>query len=161
MSEKKKRKEKEIKITPIEEGTVIDHIKSGQAMKVLKIIGLMDKEIESIVSIAMNVSSSTGRKDIVKVENMELKNEELDKISLISPRATVNIIRDYEVVEKHRVKLPEIVKGIVRCNNSTCITNQNEPIDSEFEVTGEEPVTLKCIYCGREMKGEQISENVI
>lgn len=161
MSEKRKKKEKEIKITPIENGTVIDHINRGQAMKVLKIIGIMDTEIDSIVSIAMNVNSSTGRKDIVKVENMELKSEDLDRISLISPQATVNIIRDYGVIEKHRVKIPEIVKGIVRCVNSTCITNQNEPIEPEFEVTGEDPVSLKCIYCGKEMRGEEISEHVI
>lgn len=157
MSEKKK----EIKITPIEQGTVIDHIDRGQAMKVLKILGVMDREIDSIVSIAMNVESNSGRKDIVKVEGMELKNEELDKISLISPMATINIIRDYDVVEKHQVELPEVIKGIVRCRNSTCITNQNEPVDTEFEVLGKDPVTLKCIYCNKEMKGEEISKNVI
>ncbi|MFO7792511.1 MAG: aspartate carbamoyltransferase regulatory subunit [Candidatus Saliniplasma sp.] len=154
-------KEKKIKITPIESGTVIDHIKSGHAMKVLKIIGVSDKQMGSIVSIAMNVHSSTGKKDIVKVENMELKSEELDKISLISPKATVNIIRDYDVIEKHQVKLPEKIKGIVKCINNTCITNQNEPVEPEFEVIGEEPVTLKCVYCDREMKEENISENII
>ncbi len=155
------KKKKKIKITPIESGTVIDHVKSGHAMKVLKIIGVMDKQMNSIVSIAMNVNSSYGKKDIVKVENMELESDELDKISLISPRATVNIIRDFEVIKKHQVKLPEKVKGIVKCINNTCITNQNEPIESEFDVVGEDPVTLKCVYCEREMKGEEISENVI
>lgn len=154
-------KAKKIKITPIENGTVIDHIKSGQAMKVLKIIGIMDREIDSIVSIAINVNSSLGKKDIVKVENMELASEELDKISLISPTATINIIRDYEVIKKHKVQLPGVVKGIVKCRNNTCITNQNEPVETEFKVIGKDPVTLKCVYCEREMKGEEISENVI
>ncbi len=154
-------KEKKIKITPIESGTVIDHIRSGHAMKVLKIIGVMEEYISSIVSIAMNVNSSTGKKDIVKVENMELESDELDKISLISPKATVNIIRDYDVIEKHQVKLPEKVKGIVKCINNTCITNQNEPVEPEFDVVGEEPVTLKCVYCEKEMKKDEISENVI
>ncbi len=152
---------KKIKITPIEHGTVIDHIKKGQAMKVLKILNLIDREIDFIVSVAMNVDSSEGKKDIVKVEDMELRNDELDKISLISPEATVNIIRNYDVVDKHRVELPEMTKGIVRCRNNNCITNQKEPVDSEFEVVGKDPVTLKCIYCKREIVGEEISENVI
>jgi len=155
------KKKKKIKITPIENGTVIDHIKHGHAMKVLRIIGVMDTKMDSIVSIAINVNSSSGKKDIVKVENMELESEELDKISLISPRATVNIIRDFEVFKKHQVKLPKKVKGIVKCINNTCITNQNEPIEPEFDVIGEDPVTLKCIYCEREMMEEEISENVI
>ena len=157
----KEDKEKKIKITPIENGTVIDHIRQGQALKVLKILNLIDTEIDSIVSIAMNVNSSIGKKDIVKVENMELDNEDLDKISLISPEATVNIIRDYDVVEKHRVRLPDYAKGIVRCRNKNCITNQNEPIPSKFKVVGDDPVTLRCTYCERIMKGEEISENVI
>ncbi|MBS3790972.1 MAG: aspartate carbamoyltransferase regulatory subunit [Candidatus Thermoplasmatota archaeon] len=154
-------KEKKIKITPIEHGTVIDHIKKGQGMKVLRILDLVDREIDSIVSMAMNVNSSMGKKDIVKVEGKELKNEEFDKISLISPNATVNIIRDYEVIKKHRVGLPDFAKGIVRCKNSNCITNQSEPVETEFEVTGEDPVKLRCTYCDREMTGEEISENVI
>ncbi len=154
-------KEKKIKITPIEHGTVIDHIKRGQAMKVLRILDLVDREIDSIVSMAMNVNSSKGKKDIVKVEGKELKNEEFDKISLISPNATVNIIRDFEVVQKHRVELPDMAKGIVKCKNNNCITNKREPIETEFEVIGEEPVRLKCVYCEREMVGEEISRNVI
>ncbi len=153
--------EKKIKITPIEHGTVIDHIKKGQAMKVLKILNLIDREIDFIVSVAMNVDSSMGKKDIVKVEGMELRNEELDKISLVSPKATVNIIRNYDVVDKHRVELPEVTKGIVRCRNDNCITNQEEPVESEFEVVGEDPVALRCVYCEREMWGEEISQNVI
>ncbi len=152
---------KEIKITPIKHGTVIDHIRKGQAMKVLRILGFMDDDIDSIVSIAMNVNSTLGKKDIVKVEDMELMEEDLDKISLVAPEATVNIIRDYEVVDKHRVELPEIVKGIVQCKNKNCISNQNEPVRSEFEVGEKDPVTLKCKYCEREMKGEEVSKNVI
>lgn len=155
------KEEKKIKITPIEHGTVIDHIKKGQGMKVLRILGLVEREIDSIVSMAMNVQSSMGKKDILKIEDLELKNEELDKISLISPNATVNIIRNYDVVRKHNVELPEKAKGIVECSNSNCITNQREPVESEFAVIGENPVKLKCKYCEREMEGQEISENVI
>jgi len=158
---KEKKKKKEIKITPIEHGTVIDHIRNGQALKVLRILDLVESDIDSIVSVAMNVDSSMGKKDIVKIENIELKDEELDKISLISPEATFNIIRDFDVVEKHRVEIPEVAEGIVRCRNKNCISNQNEPVRSEFEVIGDDPVTLRCEYCEREMQGEEISENVI
>jgi len=157
----KGKKEKKIKITPIEHGTVIDHIKAGQGMKVLRILDLLDTDIDSIVSMAMNVKSSKGKKDIVKVEDKELKNEEFDKISLISPNATVNIIRGYDVIEKHRVEIPDLARGIVRCKNRNCITNQREPVESEFEVIDEEPVRLKCTFCERELVGEEISEHVI
>ncbi len=155
------KKQKEIKITPIKQGTVIDHIRKGRAMKVLKILDLIDRDIESIVSVAMNVNSSMGKKDIVKVEGMELKNEEIDKISLIAPEATVNIVRDFEVVKKHRVGLPDKARGILKCRNQNCISNQDEPVISEFEVVAKDPVTLRCEYCERKMKGEEISENVI
>ncbi len=151
---------KKIKISPIKNGTVIDHIRKGQSLKVVKILGIMEQDIDSVVSIAMNVESSIGRKDIVKVEGRELIHEELDKISLISPEVTVNIIDDYKVKDKHRVKLPKSVKGIVRCRNPTCITNQKEPVEPEFKVTREKPVTIKCLYCEREMRGEEISENL-
>lgn len=166
MSEDREKKEKEkekkkIKITPIKHGTVIDHIRSGQAMKVLRILDLVKGEVESIVSVAMNVESSMGKKDIVKIEDVELKDEDLDKISLISPEATFNIIRDFDVIEKKRVELPKVAKGIVKCRNQNCISNQNEPVKPEFEVIGEDPVTLKCEYCEREMQGSDISKNVI
>lgn len=153
--------EKKIKITPIEHGTVIDHIKKGQGMKVLRILDLIEEDIDSIVSMAMNVDSSKGKKDIVKVEDKELRNEEFDKISLISPNATVNIIRDYDVIEKHRVEIPDLARGIVKCKNKNCITNQREPVESEFEIVDEDPVKLRCTYCEREMVGKEISENVI
>lgn len=153
--------DKKIKISPIKNGTVIDHIRKGQALKVVKILGITEEDFDSVVSIAMNVESSEGKKDIVKVEKKELGSEELDKIALVSPEATINIIRDYEVIEKHRVNLPEEIKGIVNCRNRTCITNQREPVESEFEVTGGDPVTIRCMYCEREMKGEEISENLV
>ncbi len=154
-------KMKKIKISPIRKGTVIDHIRGGQSLKVLKILGLTDVEIKDVVSIAMNVDSSVGKKDIVKVENKEISSDELDKISLISPETTINIIRDYEVIKKERVKLPERGKGIVRCRNRNCITNQKEPVEPEFKVISSKPVNIKCVYCEREMREEEITENLL
>lgn len=149
---------KELKIQPIKDGTVIDHITAGNAVKVLHILGI-PKSSTSIVSVAMNVTSRFGKKDIVKVENRELDPNEVDKIALISPKATINIIRDYEVAEKHRVKLPNEVVGIVRCSNPTCVSNSKEPVKSRFIVLDKDPIQIKCYYCEREP--EDIAERII
>ena len=93
---------KELKIPRIKNGTVIDHITAGNAVKVLHILGI-PRSTSSVVSVAINVMSKLGKKDIVKVENRELDPQEVDKIALIAPKATINIIRDYEVAKKHKV----------------------------------------------------------
>lgn len=149
---------KELKIPPIKDGTVIDHITAGNAVKVLHILGI-PKSSSAIVSVAMNVKSRLGKKDIVKVENRELDPYEVDKIALISPKATINIIRDYEVVEKHRVKLPEEIIGIVCCSNPTCVSNSKEPVKSRFIVINKDPPRIKCYYCEREP--EDIADRII
>ena len=128
----------------IREGTVIDHITAGEALNVLKILGITGTTDESL-SIATNVSSGkVGRKDIVKVEGRELRKEEVDRIALIAPRATINIIRDYEVVDKKGVEIPRSLTGVVRCPNPGCISNTSEPIESRFEVVER---GLHCLYC--------------
>jgi aspartate carbamoyltransferase regulatory subunit len=138
--------EKELRVQPIRDGTVIDHIKAGQAVNVLKILGITGTS-SAMVSMAMNVSSKTlGYKDIVKIENRELEEKEVDKISLISPSATISIIRDFEVAEKYQVELPDMVEGLVKCANPNCISNTNEPVTSKFEVK-KDPIRLRCVYC--------------
>ena len=104
----------------------------------------------------MNVKSRMGRKDIVKIENRELARKEVDKIALIAPKATINIIRNYKLKEKHEVKLPDDLIGIVRCLNPTCISNENEPVESHFIVVDKEKPRIKCHYCEREPKISQI-----
>ncbi len=131
-------------INPIKNGTVIDHITSGEALNVLKIIGITGTTTES-VSVATNVSSGKiGRKDIVKIENRELRKEEMDRIALIAPRVSINIIRDYKVYAKGGVERPKFLLGVVRCPNPGCITNAHEPVSSRFEVL---PNGLHCMYC--------------
>ena len=149
---------KELKIPLIKDGTVIDHITAGNAVKVLHILGI-PKKTTNVVSVAMNVKSKFGKKDIVKVENRELDPSEVDKIALIAPKATINIIRDYEVAEKHRVNLPDEIKGIVCCSNPTCVSNSKEPVKSRFKVLSKDPLRIKCYYCEREP--EDISERII
>ncbi len=150
---------KELKVQPIKDGTVIDHITPGNALKVLKILGLLEKQPDSIISIAMNVVGKRGKKDIVKIENRELDPEEVNKIALIAPNATINIIRNYEVVEKRKVTIPDEIIGIVKCANPNCISNTNEPIQPKFIVKSRNPLKIKCFYCDREP--EDISSQII
>lgn len=131
-------------ISPIRNGTVIDHITAGEALNVLKILGITGSTGECL-SIATNVASGKmERKDIVKIENRELVKEEVDRIALIAPRAGINIIRDFEVVEKKGVKIPDRLEGVVRCPNPGCITNTSEPVKSVFYVV---PQGIRCRYC--------------
>jgi aspartate carbamoyltransferase regulatory subunit len=141
---------KELKVQPIRNGTVIDHIAPGMALKVLHVLNLPQPGMTSTLTAAINVPSKVmGRKDIVKVEDRELEPGELSKIALIAPSASINIIREYEVAEKHVVQLPDLVEGIVRCGNPNCITNQAEPVRSAFKVVSKKPPRLQCGYCDR------------
>ncbi len=149
-----------LKVQKIKNGIVIDHIPCGMALKVLKILNI-EGDIGSTVSLAMHVKSKIGWKDIVKIEDRFLDEREIDKIALIAPYATVNVIENYNVVKKHRVQVPKYVKGIVKCINPRCITNQNEPIETEFVVISQNPVIIKCKYCEREMSSAEIVENII
>jgi aspartate carbamoyltransferase regulatory subunit len=147
---------KEVKVKKIKNGTVIDHITGGQALNVLRIIGITREYPRTTVTVAMNVpSKKMGTKDIVKVEGKELKEEEVDKISLISPKATINIIRDYEVVDKKSVKMPKMLEGVLSCANPNCITNF-EKVKSKFIVEEESPIKLRCAYCERIMRERDI-----
>jgi aspartate carbamoyltransferase regulatory subunit len=139
--------EVELRVKPIKNGTVIDHIAGGQALNVLKILGIAGTS-DATVSVVMNVESSKlGKKDIVKVEDRELKEEEVNRIALIAPDATINIIRDFSVIEKHHVDLPDQIIGVVRCQNPSCISNTEEPIKSRMMVKTKNPVLLRCVYC--------------
>jgi len=144
-------------ISPIRDGTVIDHISAGQALNVLRILGITGTTPES-VSVATNVASGrVGRKDIVKIENRELRKEEVDRIALIAPNATINIIREYTVTSKKGVETPAEVIGVVRCPNPGCISNTSEPACSRFLVT---PNGLRCHYCDW-LVTKEIAEHIL
>lgn len=133
-----------LRVSKIQDGTVIDHVPGGAALHVLAILGI-DGDGGETVSIGMNVDSDMlGEKDVVKVEDRELSQAEVDVLSLIAPQATINIIRDYEVIEKHRLDRPETVSGVLECPNPDCITADNEPVESTFDVLGE---GVRCRYC--------------
>ena len=149
----------ELKIKAIENGTVIDHITANKSLHILKILGLPNDELIN-VTVAMNVSySQTGRKDIVKIEKREMETEELNQIALIAPKATINIIRDYEVIKKDKIILPELITSIIKCTNDKCITNyENEPIKSKFNVIESQPPVLRVHYCEKLIKNEDIEK---
>lgn len=137
----------ELKVSKIKNGTVIDHIRAGMAPTVLRILGI-DQGFRDSVIVAMNVKSEKlGSKDIVKVENQVIKEEELKKISIVSPQATVNIIKDFAIAEKRQVELPQELVGIVKCPNRNCITNSSERVPSHFIVESKDPLELRCHYC--------------
>lgn len=139
-------------VKKIRNGTVIDHIEPGHALDVLHILDI-DGKGGQVVGVVMNVESrKDGRKDIVKIEERELNPREVDEIALIAPKATINIIRGFEVVSKKRVQLPKTIKGIIKCDNPSCVVNAREPITSEFKVEGSDPLRIRCHYCGRIME---------
>ncbi|WP_423792634.1 aspartate carbamoyltransferase regulatory subunit [Methanocaldococcus indicus] len=135
----------ELKVKKIINGTVIDHIDGGKALLVLKALNIPE---DKTVTIAINVpSKKKGKKDILKIEDVELKEEEVNKIALISD-ATINIIKNGKVVKKFKAKLPEKFEGILKCTNPNCITNV-EKIKSKFMVENKNPLKIRCYYCER------------
>ena len=149
----------ELKIKAIENGTVIDHITANKALHILKVLGLPDSETKN-VTIAMNVSSNEiGRKDILKIENRELDHKELNQVALIAPKATINIIRNFEPVKKDKIILPDKISSIIKCTNPKCITNnKNEPITPVFNVINKYPPVVRCHYCEKLIKTEDIEK---
>jgi aspartate carbamoyltransferase regulatory subunit len=134
----------ELRVTKIRNGTVIDHVSGGLALTVLGVLGI-DGSAGEVVSIGMNVPSEPlARKDIFNIENRELSQDEVDVLSLLAPAATINIVRAYQVREKHRVDCPAQVSGVLSCPNPDCITAGREPVTSTFDVLDR---SVRCVYC--------------
>ena len=116
-------KNRELRVTKIADGSVIDHIAPGKAWRVLRVLGINGRS-DLTVSFLTNVNSKRYRKkDVVKIEKRELTEEDLNKIALVAPEASINTIKDFEIIEKRTVELPQVVEGIVKCSNPGCITN--------------------------------------
>jgi len=154
-------RDRELRVQKIRAGTVIDHITAGYALAVLQILGITGREGD-VISVVMNVQShQLGKKDIIKVEGRELTTEEISRIALLAPRATINIIRNFKVHAKHRVEIPDNIEGIVSCANPSCITNHERGITSRFTVVERNPVTLRCVYCHRITGHDQITAQLL
>ncbi|MCD7978414.1 MAG: aspartate carbamoyltransferase regulatory subunit [Tannerellaceae bacterium] len=151
MSDGKKR---ELQVAALENGTAIDHIPPTQLFKVASLLELED--LNNTITIANNLQSKKmGSKGMIKIADKFFEEDEINRIALIAPNVILNIIRDYEVVEKKPVTLPDEINGLVKCNNPKCITN-NEPMASRFSVIDKERGTIKCRYCERKINKEEI-----
>lgn len=136
---------KELKVSAIKEGTVIDHIPARSLFKVISILEL--QKMDTQITIGYNFESKRlGQKGIIKISDKFPSQKDLNKIALFAPEAKINIIRDYKVVEKDNVQVPDNIEGIVKCMNPKCITNQ-ENVKTKFVVIEKKNVTLKCNYC--------------
>lgn len=146
---------RELKVPAIKEGTVIDHIPSRVTFKVMRILDL--KEFKHVISVALNLKSKTmGKKGIIKVGSRFLTQDEVNKIAILAPNATVNIIRDYKVKEKISVNLPNKINNIIKCSNPNCITN-NEKVKTLFHVINKAPLQVICHHCERVMEANEIT----
>ena len=149
----------ELMVRRIKEGTVIDHIDEGKGIQVLNALRI-DGSDGSLITIALNVPSGKfKKKDIIKVENKFLKDDDTNKLAVIAPKATINMIKDYKLVEKRRVSLPNEIDRIFRCSNPDCVTNSTEHIESIMDVIDKEGRVLKCRYCGRVLDVNQLKYN--
>ena len=137
---------KELVVSALENGTVLDHIPAENVYKALDILNL--KGIESQITIGINLTSKFfGKKGIIKIADKFFEDEELNKLALIAPKATVNVIRDFKVVEKKKLVMPEEIHGIAKCRNPKCVTN-NQPVKTWFKtIDNGNEISLLCHYC--------------
>jgi len=145
---------RELTVPAIKEGTVIDHIPSRVTFKVMRILDL--KEFNHVVSVVINLKSKAmGKKGIIKVSNRFLTKDEVNKIAILAPHATVNIIKNYEVKEKINVNVPDELDNIIKCSNPNCVTN-NEKVKTFFNVVNKSPLQVICHHCERVMETDDI-----
>lgn len=144
----------ERQVAAIKNGTVIDHIPAEKTYQVVNLLQL--ETLDTPVTIGYNYpSNKIGRKGIIKVSDKFFTDEEISRLSVVAQNVVLNIIHDYEVVEKKTVKTPDELRGIVKCNNPKCITN-NEPMNTVFHVVNKEKGILKCHYCDKEQFMEKV-----
>lgn len=147
-------KKEELQVVALKNGTVIDHIPTDKLFTVVNLLELQCSD--SNITIGNNFESKKlGKKGIIKVADRFFSDEEISRLSVVAPNVQLNVIRDYEVVEKKQVIMPDVVKGIVKCGNPKCITN-NEPMTTIFHVVSKENGVLKCHYCEKEQNKEML-----
>lgn len=145
---------KELQVAALCNGTAIDHIPTNVVFKVVSLLEL--EYVDNPITIGNNLESKKMKsKGIVKISDKFFEEDVVNKIALIAPNVILNIIEDYRVIEKKRVELPHVIKGIVKCNNPKCITN-NEPMPTHFVVIDREKIELSCYYCGVKINKDEI-----
>ncbi len=145
---------KELQVAALENGTAIDHIPTEELFKVVSLLQL--QKIDHRITIGNNLRSrKMGKKGIIKIADKFFREDEINRIALIAPSVSLNIIKDYEVIEKKEISLPDEIVEIVKCNNPKCITN-NEPMKTRFHVIDKEKVVLQCHYCELKVNKDEI-----
>lgn len=145
---------KELQVAALENGTAIDHIPTNAVFKVVTLLKL--QSISNRITIGNNLKSNKmGHKGIIKVADKFFREDELNRIALVAPNVNLNIIKNFEVVEKKKVVLPDEIFEIMKCNNPKCITN-NEPMKTRFHVIDKEKVELQCHYCELKIRKEEV-----
>lgn len=139
-------------VAALRNGTVVDHLTAGMALKALQALG-MPRDRPALLGIHLE-SGKMGRKDILKLDGVELTDAQIARLAVFGPHATVSVIRDYEVVRKEHVALPDTVEGLIRCPNPNCVTN-HEKVPTRFDVESREPVKARCRYCERRLLGSE------
>lgn len=147
-------KRTELQVAALCNGTAIDHIPSSEVFKVVSLLGL--EKMNNPITIGNNLESKKmGTKGIIKISDRFFEEDEVNRIAVIAPHVVLNVIKNYEVVEKKRIEIPSVIKGIVKCNNPKCITN-NEPMPTHFITTNKENIELQCYYCSVKLHKEDI-----
>lgn len=143
------------KLYAIKNGTVIDHIPEGKGLDLIDLLNL--RQSKKIVTLGVGFrSKKMGKKDVVKIEDKELDPDEVNKVAIIAPQATLNIIRDFERVHKENFKIPERIEGIIKCPNPACITN-HEPVKTRFYKEKNRTLHVRCGYCERYFNQDEIT----
>ena len=144
----------ELQVAALQNGTVIDHIPTDKLFTIVSLLGLKNSDLN--ITIGNNLpSKKLGKKGIIKVADRFFTDEEISRLSVVAPNVQLNIINNYEVVEKKQVIMPDVIKGLVKCGNPKCITN-NEPMTTIFHVICKETGILKCHYCEKEQNKEAV-----
>jgi aspartate carbamoyltransferase regulatory subunit len=145
-----------LKVSKLRNGTVIDHIPAKRGLRVLAILGLLENIPESAILIGLNLKSKKlGKKDIIKIEDKALDLDEINKISILAPNATISLIENFEITRKIKSSLTDVIVGILICSNPRCIT-KSENIKTVFYVENKEPIRVRCKYCERIMNGKDV-----
>ena len=144
-----------LQVSALCNGTVIDHIPADKLFAVVNLLNI--PTMNNNVTIGYNLESKKlGKKGLIKISDRFFTDDEIDKISVVAPNIVLNTIRDYNVVEKREVKMPDEIHNIIKCNNLNCITN-NEPMETHFYVADRETHTLQCRYCEKEVSLDDIT----
>ena len=141
----KKNNNGEMFVRALKNGTVIDHIPSDKLFAVVSLLHLDKLKNRIIIGFNLN-SEKIGKKSIIKVSDKYFSSEELNQLSVLAPNVTLNIIKEYEIIEKYKVEMPDELNGIIKCANPKCITN-NEPMTTRFKIIDKQKGIIRCLYC--------------